>query len=63
MPVVGKNVGQLYKNEIIIRNLPQLISQVPSNRKRFQQQQHNNEFFEDCENSGEGLSICNLFDR
>ena len=63
-PIIGKNVGQLYKNEIIIRNLPPLISpQVPQNRKRFQQHQHNKEYFEACENSSEGLSICNLFDN
>jgi hypothetical protein len=62
-PIIGKNVGQLYKNEIIIRNLPPLISQVPQNRKRFQQHQHNKEYFEDCEKSSEGLSICNLFDN
>ena len=63
-PIIGKNVGQMYKNEIIIRNLPPLISQVPRNKKRFQQQQHNKAFFEDCEtNNNEGLSICNLFDN
>ena len=62
-PIIGKNVGQLYKNEVIIRNLPPLISQVPRNRKRFLQRQYNKEYFEACENGTEALSICNLFDN
>lgn len=70
-PIVGKNIGQLYKNEIIIRSLPPLISQTTrNNRKRFQQQRthfgenFNFEYYNDNENSNpaDELSICKLFD-
>jgi hypothetical protein len=56
--IIGKNIGQLYKHEVVIRNLPSIISN-PKNRLSQKQDQLKNIIEND---NVTDLNICSLFD-